>query len=51
MIAPKVIAKRFFLAVLCLAFVMSVAGCGKKPSKLASPDESTTFPTQYPTSR
>ena len=51
MIAQKVIAKRFFLIILCLAFAMPVAGCGKKPSKLTSPDKSKTFPTQYPTSR
>tara|TARA_E500000331_G_scaffold41574_1_gene34306 strand:- start:381 stop:536 length:156 start_codon:yes stop_codon:yes gene_type:complete len=51
MIAQKVVAKRVFLVVLCLAIAIAVAGCGKKPSKLTSPDESKTFPTQYPTSR
>lgn len=51
MIGRSNIAKCGFLAVLCLAFALSVGGCGKKPSKLKSPDETKTFPTQYPTSR
>ena len=51
MIVQTMAMKRLFLAVLCLAFALSVAGCGKKPRKVTSPDESTTFPTQYPTSR
>lgn len=45
------IVNRGFLVVLCLAFALAVAGCGKKPSKVKSPDETKTFPTQYPTSR
>ena len=51
MSAQSIIVNRGFLAVLCLALALSVAGCGKKPSKLTSPDETKTFPTQYPTSR
>lgn len=51
MMTQNIFMKRTLLAVLCLAFALSVAGCGKKPSKLTSPDETKTFPTQYPTSR
>jgi len=43
--------KRAFLIVLSLAFALSVAGCGKKQRVVKSPDESSSFPTQYPTSR
>jgi predicted small lipoprotein YifL len=51
MTMQNIFLKRVFLAVLCLAFALSVAGCGKKPKKLTSPDKTVTFPTQYPTSR
>lgn len=43
--------KRGVLVTLCVVFGLAVAGCGKKPGKVKSPDESTSFPTQYPTSR
>jgi hypothetical protein len=49
--AQKVIGKWIFLVVLCLAVATSIVGCGKKPSKLTSPDESKTFPSRYPMSR
>tara|TARA_R110002072_G_scaffold132608_18_gene272788 strand:+ start:3712 stop:3867 length:156 start_codon:yes stop_codon:yes gene_type:complete len=51
MTAKNMILKRGLLTALCMAFALSVAGCGKKPRKLTSPDETVTFPTQYPTSR
>ena len=51
MMTQNFVVKRAFLAVLCLAFALSVAGCGKKPRNVKSPDETKTFPTQYPTSR
>ncbi len=51
MSAQSIIVKRSFLAILCVAFALSVGACGKKPSKLPLPDETKSFPTQYPTSR
>ena len=43
--------KRALLIVLSLAFALSVAGCGKKPRDLKAPNDTSSFPTQYPTSR
>ena len=51
MTAQNIFLKRTFLGMLCLALAVSVAGCGKKPGKLDSPDETVTFPNRYPTSR
>ena len=51
MTAQHIFSKRIFLGILCVAFALSVAGCGKKPRKLDSSDETVTFPNQYPTSR
>jgi len=43
--------KRALLIVLSLAFTLSIASCGKKPRNVKSPDDTSSFPTQYPTSR
>lgn len=45
------IVKKTILIALSLAFALSVTACGKKPRNLKSPDEKSSFPTQYPTSR
>lgn len=45
------IVKKTLLIVLSLAFALSVSSCGKKPRDVKSPDETSNFPTQYPTSR
>jgi ABC-type glycerol-3-phosphate transport system substrate-binding protein len=51
MTAQTIFLKKMLLTVICLAFALALAGCGKKPKDVSSPDETVTFPTQYPTSR
>lgn len=45
------ILRKTFLIALSLVFALSVAACGKKPRNVKSPDETSSFPTKYPTSR
>ena len=43
--------RKSLLIVLSLAFALSVASGGKKPRNVKSPDDTSSFPTQYPTTR
>lgn len=45
------IVRKTILIALSFAFALSVTACGKKPRNVKSPDETSSFPTKYPTSR
>ena len=43
--------RRILMLVLAVLIAAPLAGCGKKPKELDAPEDGTTYPRTYPTSR